>query len=184
MTNELDLAASISRGDVAGPQPYGNGWLVNMRISGSGTAWRPGLNEFANRDPARWLSESMLRRWLGAPVIIGHPPGDLLTAESYRASVVGSIIYTSVRGSDLYGIARIFDADVVKAITASDSNFSDTSPSVTFAPDQMSTITLADGSVLRVEGTPDLIDHLAICNLGVWSKGGPANGVDKAEGEQ
>lgn len=183
--NELQFAESIARGETQSGSKFGNSFYVSARISSTGTAFRPAHAEFVNRDPAIWLGLELQRRWIGAPLLAEHPPGGILDGASFRASVIGIVIFTFVRGSDLYGIARIFDTDVAKAITASDSGFSDTSPSVTFAPDQMATIPLADGSgVLRVEGIPDLIDHLAICNLGVWSKGAPASGVDKAESGQ
>ena len=34
-----------------------------------------------------------------------------------------------------------------------------------------------DGSNLLVEGSPSFVDHLAICEKGVWDKGGDASGI-------
>ncbi len=38
-------------------------------------------------------------------------------------------------------------------------------------------VTLDDGSTLLIEGKPALVDHLAICEQGVWDKGGEPVGV-------
>jgi hypothetical protein len=36
---------------------------------------------------------------------------------------------------------------------------------------------MEDGSSLLVEGNPSFVDHLAICEKGVWDKGGDASGI-------
>jgi hypothetical protein len=36
---------------------------------------------------------------------------------------------------------------------------------------------MEDGSNLLVEGNPSFVDHLAICEKGVWDKGGDASGI-------
>jgi hypothetical protein len=38
-------------------------------------------------------------------------------------------------------------------------------------------IEMEDGSNLLVEGNPSFVDHLAICEKGVWDKGGDASGI-------
>jgi hypothetical protein len=38
-------------------------------------------------------------------------------------------------------------------------------------------IEMEDGSNLLVEGPPSFVDHLAICEKGVWDKGGDASGI-------
>jgi hypothetical protein len=38
-------------------------------------------------------------------------------------------------------------------------------------------IELEDGGNLLVEGKPSFVDHLAICEKGVWDKGGDASGI-------
>ena len=54
-----------------------------------------------------------------------------------------------------------------------------TSPSVVFGNSNDNTTKLLDdGSRLLVEGEAVLLDHLAICDQGVWDKGGDPAGVD------
>ena len=42
---------------------------------------------------------------------------------------------------------------------------------------------LEDGTQILIEGRPKLLDHVAICDLGVWDKGGPPAGVDRGNSE-
>jgi hypothetical protein len=40
---------------------------------------------------------------------------------------------------------------------------------------------LSNGATLLIEGKPSLLDHVALCPLGVWDKGGPPTGVDSID---
>jgi hypothetical protein len=45
-------------------------------------------------------------------------------------------------------------------------------------------MTLEDGSVLLIEGKPSLLDHVAICELGVWDKGKDPEGIIVADSSE
>jgi hypothetical protein len=51
---------------------------------------------------------------------------------------------------------------------------------VVFAPETLASFML-DGKKLLVEPEPMLVDHLAICHRGVWSRDGEATGVETTE---
>jgi hypothetical protein len=88
-----------------------------------------------------------------------------------------------IKGEDVWGIARVYDIEAISMIT--DEQLS-TSPSVVFRDPKVNyNIELEDGSTLLVEGKPSFVDHLAICEKGVWDKGGDASGIriDADEGE-
>jgi hypothetical protein len=169
---ELDVAKAIASGALPSPTTFFNGAFFSVRISGTGTAWRPALNEFCWREPAIWLSAEMVERVRGLPIVWRHPIKGMLDTETFASTVVGTITYAWVQGTELWGVARILDADAAALIGSGDF---DTSPSAIFVPDANTTITLADGEKLVVEIEPALIDHLAlIANAdggGVWTKG-------------
>jgi hypothetical protein len=56
----------------------------------------------------------------------------------------------------------------------------DTSPGVQFSPGAGARITGDDRSLL-VEGDPCILDHIAICEKGRWTRDGPP-GVENSEG--
>jgi hypothetical protein len=43
--NEMDLARLIAAGEAPSPSPFGTSYLVALRVSGTGLADRPSLNE-------------------------------------------------------------------------------------------------------------------------------------------
>jgi D-arabinose 1-dehydrogenase-like Zn-dependent alcohol dehydrogenase len=49
--NEMDLARLIAAGEAPSPSPFGTSYLVALRVSGTGLADRPSLNERVWRDP-------------------------------------------------------------------------------------------------------------------------------------
>jgi hypothetical protein len=183
--NETEVAAGIAAGLIPSPTRFGNSAMVAMRISGTGAADRPSINERVWRDPAAWLSEEALARVSGLPVVLDHPDGAALDATEYEARSVGSILFPYVagrdgvqngEGPDLWGVARLFvDDDMLAQI--SDRS---TSPGVIFTKaDNNQKITLSDGTECLVESSPTLIDHVAIimsgdgaaASAGVWDKG-------------
>ena len=166
----------------------GNSWLVALRVSGTGVAWRPSLNEFCYRDPIVWLSAAMLRRCTGLPVVIEHPAAGVLDADTFRATIVAVTVLAFARGDELWAVARCWDGDIATAITDSNNRLllADTSPSVIFNVGETTTVALDDGTKLLVEGEPRLVDHIAIVigkagepGGGVWSRGSRKTGVDQ-----
>jgi chemotaxis protein histidine kinase CheA len=96
-----------------------------------------------------------------------------------RTEVVGDCVIAVAdmeNGDEVWGIAKVYDETTATLMSREQLS---TSPSVVFRnPDvENSTVTLDDGQPLLIEGKPVLLDHIAICEAGVWDKGGPPTGV-------
>lgn len=174
-TDELELAEAIRDGELVSPYRYENISLVAMRITGTGTSYRKALKEYVYRDKDLYLNERFLKRCNGLTVILEHPTGNALNSKEFNDRVVGNILLPYIQGEEVWGIAKIYDdsaRDMLEEETLS------TSPAVIFRdPSVNEKVTLDDGSVLLIEGKPSLLDHLAICEKGVWDKGGEPTGV-------
>lgn len=172
---ELDIAKAIRSGELPSPQPFENILLYDMRITGTGTSFRPKNNEHVYRPPENFLTEDFVARCNGLPVIFEHPPGSALDTDEYRERAVGTIILPYIKGDEVRGVARIYDMDAARLM---ETTHTSTSPAVIFRPhDGNVTVDLDDGSHLLIEGIPSYLDHLAICTEGVWDKGGTPNGI-------
>ena len=179
--NETDLAFQIASGALSSPQPVAGFWLVALRISGSGLAFREAHDEHVYRDPQLITSPEFLQRCNGLPVVANHPDGSL-TGDEYASRSLGAIVLPYVanadgvmnpEGTEAWGIARIYGDEIVQAMSEGMS----TSPAVVFTPaDGNTSEQLADGSTLLIENTPSLLCHLCICDQGVWDKSGPPAG--------
>lgn len=173
--DELQVAQMIANNEITSPQRYDNFWLFAIRVTGTGMAYRRGLDEHVWRDPSLYLNDSFLARCAGLPVIFEHPEKRTLDSKEFSKRTVGAIMFAYIRGQDVWCIARIYDDDTA---TLMENEQLSTSPAVVFRdPGSTSKIKFEDGSTLLVEGKPSLIDHLAICENGVWDKGGPPVGV-------
>ena len=95
---ELDIARAIQSGELPSPQPFENILLYDMRITGTGTSFRPKNNEHVYRPPENFLTEDFVARCNGLPVIFEHPPGSALDTEEYRERAVGTIILPYIKG--------------------------------------------------------------------------------------
>jgi 8-oxo-dGTP pyrophosphatase MutT (NUDIX family) len=173
--DELGVAQAVRDGALTSPQRYENVALVAMRITGTGMAYREGLKEHVWRDPDLYLNERFLARCQGLPVVIEHPEGNVLDSDEFASRVVGAIMLPFVKQNEVWGIAKVYDASTIRVIE--DHRLS-TSPAVVFRESSANTTeTMDDGSTLLIEGKPSLLDHLAICEQGVWDKGGSPTGV-------
>lgn len=180
--DEGQLARAMAAGELASPQQYGNSWYFDLRITGTGAAYRQALKEYVWRDPSLYLNQGFLDRCAGLPVIVEHPAKNMLDSAEYAKRNIGSIVYPYIKGDEVWGIARILDQPAARYMAEHDLS---TSPAVVFAyPDVNETIEAGDGKHLLVEGKPSLLDHLAICEEGVWDKGGPPAGVDLTNTEK
>jgi hypothetical protein len=187
---ETDIAQRMVDGALSSPQFFKNSWLFNLRITGTGVSYRPSLNEYVYRPPEVYLTDSFLKRCNGLPVIFLHPQrgernekgnGALLDSETFQNQSIGSVTLPYIKGEDVWGIARIYDLDAARLMLASHRS---TSPAVDFGvAGSTESITLPDGSKLLLEGNPDYIDHLAVCENGVWDKGGEPSGISTPSGE-
>jgi hypothetical protein len=172
---ELELAEAIRDEELTSPQFIENVCLVDMRISGTGFSYRPKLNEWVYRRDTIYLTPEFLQRCSGIPIIMEHPDTQILDSNEFAKRVVGGMSLPYIKGEDVWGIARIYDKEAISMII--DGQLS-TSPSVVFRDASVNyNIEMEDGSTLLVEGKPSFVDHLAICEKGVWDKGGDATGI-------
>lgn len=182
--NELQLAEAIRDQELVSPQFIENVCLVDMRISGTGFSYRPKLDEWVYRRDTVYLTPEFVLRCSGIPIILDHPSTQILTSDEFSRRVVGTMQLPYIKADEVWGIARIYDKFTTKLISDGDMS---TSPSVVFRDPKVNyTIELEDGSTLLVEGSPSFVDHLAICEKGVWDKGGEASGIrvdSEASGE-
>lgn len=171
--SDFEAAEAIRDGELPSPTKYGDFWLFDLRITGTGAAYRDRIDEYAFRDPEKWLSAEFLKRCGGLPVIFEHPENCGLNSEEFQERSIGTIVLPYVKGQDVWGIAKIFNAD---AVTLMQTTHRSTSPGVT-PPKGSKATTTENGTKVLAEGLPLILDHLAICEAGVWDKGGPAEGV-------
>ena len=173
--DELDVARAIADGRLTSPQRYENVWLFALRITGMDTAYRKKRDEFVYRPPEHYLNDEFLARCNGLTVTFLHPPKSLLDSDEFAERVVGSVLLPYICGDEVWGIAKIYDDSVAEMMVKEDLS---TSPAVFFGdPGVNKKLTLENGSTLLIEGKPSLLDHLAICEHGVWDKGGAPSGV-------
>ena len=174
---ELDVARLIRDGALPSPQVFGNSLYIALRITGTGQAYRTKLGEFVHRDESICLNDEFLARCNGLPVVWYHPEKLVLETQSYAESNIGYSFLPYLQGDEAWTIARILDIPAGAEMARPGAEWS-TSPGVVF--DERSgnvKVPLDDGTSILIEGTPYLIDHLAICERGVWDKEGPISGV-------
>lgn len=177
---ELDLAQRIRDGTTPSPVKFSNMWLVNLRITGTGLAYRTGLKEHVWRDPKLYLNDEFLQRCNGLPVIANHPDKATLTEADFTERIVGSVMLPYIRGDEVWAVCRVYIRDIVDQIVKEKVS---TSPSVVFNSTSGS-VEVQDGDTnFLIEGVPFLIDHIALVtedhgSLGVWDKEKIPTGVE------
>lgn len=172
--DELGVARAMAAGDLTSPQRYRNMWLFDLRITGTGYAFRSKLNEFTYRRPENYLTQDYLDRCNGLPVIMMHPDEVELNSKEFSDRVVGAMMLPYFKNDEVWGIARIYDDDAAAMMQSVKLS---TSPGVILRKSDGARMTMEDGKALLIEGKPVLMDHLAICENGVWDKGDAPNGV-------
>jgi 8-oxo-dGTP pyrophosphatase MutT (NUDIX family) len=173
---ETDLARAMVSGEFSSPQFFTNMWLFDIRITGTGTSYRSKDEEYVYRPPEEYLNDEFLARCNGLPVIVEHPDDCNLNSEEFKKRIVGTVLLPYIKGDEVWAIARIYDE---AAATLMSNEQLSTSPNVVFRSPSLTntTATLDGGQDLLIEGKPNLLDHIAICEAGVWDKGGPPSGV-------
>ena len=172
---ELAVAELIRDGVLSSPQMYANIALFDLRITGTGTAYRTKIEEHVYRAPENYLNDEFLARCNGLMVIMEHPKGSILDSKEFTDRSIGSIMLPYIKGDEVWGIAKIYDEPSIKMM--SEEKLS-TSPSVVFHSESENVnMLMDDGKHILIEGKPSLLDHLAICEAGVWDKGGEPSGV-------
>ena len=173
--HELDVAKAIRDGLLASPQQFENIWLFAMRISGTGVAFRKKLNEYVYRRPENYLSDEFLERCAALSIIVQHPKGDKLDSQEFAERIVGvGMLCPWVTDNECWGIAKIYDETTAQMLSKFQLS---TSPAVVLFAGGNHRMTNDDGSTVLVEGPAKLLDHLAICEVGVWDKGEDPAGV-------
>ncbi|ENY7548277.1 DUF2213 domain-containing protein [Salmonella enterica subsp. enterica serovar Anatum] len=177
---ELEVAERIRDGTVPSPVKFSNMWLVNLRITGTGIAYRAGLKEHVWRDPKLYLNEEFLRRCNGLPVIANHPDDAVLTEEDFKSRIVGSVMLPYIRGDEVWAVCRVYLQSIVEEITEGDVS---TSPSVVFNSTSGNVEVQEGDTNFLIEGVPFLVDHIALVtkahgSLGVWDKDRIPAGVE------
>ena len=175
---ELDVAKAIQSGEISSPQLYENVALFDLRITGTGISKRDHPDEYVLRPEENFLTPEFVERCNGLPVIFEHPGESILTTDEYRDRAIGTIILPYIKGDEVRGIAKILDMDAANLMMETHIS---TSPGVVFRDDKESFYVDLDGERVLVEGVPSYVDHLAICEVGVWDKGGNPNGVNRGE---
>jgi uncharacterized protein YoaH (UPF0181 family) len=145
--------------------------LVPMRITGTGITERVKRDENGmpvkyqiERDAESFLSDTFLRHCAGLPVAYLHPSdpdGNGFTSLNYdnwREYIVGFIFQPYIKGSEVWGVAKIFDLSMLDAFK---SGILSTSPYVT-----SENIPDIESGVYR-EKFGD-INHVAIVPAGHW----------------
>ena len=95
--------------------------------------------------------------------------------EEFDKRIIGTMFVPYIKGDEVWGVAKIYNDSAIKMMG---NETLSNSPAVVFRdPKVNSKMELEDGSTLLIEGKPSLLDHLAICEHGVWDKGGEPNGI-------
>ncbi|EFN8023155.1 DUF2213 domain-containing protein [Escherichia coli] len=179
LLTEIEAAKQIRDGQLPSPYQFSNMWLVNLRITGTGMAYRAEEKEFVWRSSQTYLNPQFLERCAGVPVIIDHPESKTLEDVGERSRIIGTVMLPYIRGDEVWGVCRIYGQEIIDYIQKARGEVS-TSPSVVFCgasggaevPDVMGE------DNFFIEGTPFLIDHVALVPLGVWDKDGKPSGVE------
>lgn len=173
--DETEIAHAMAAGYLTSPQHFENIWLFDIRITGTGRSYRAALKEHVWRDPEIYLNDWFLERCNGLPVIINHPKMSMLNTKEFSKRIIGTITKAYIKDDEVWGIAKIWDEHAAKIMSEEEIS---TSPAVVFRdPSVNSVVEFNDGQRLLIEGKPSLLDHIAICQAGVWDKGGAPSGV-------
>lgn len=165
--NETQVAALIADGTLTSPQFFTNMWMFAIRVTGTGVTWRSADQQMAFRNPDDYLTPEFLQRVAGVPLIWLHPEKNKLDSDEFARRVIGTLTNAWVADNgEVWAIARVYDAEAAEIMATRQLS---TSPTVTFSevPDS---IIKVDGQPLLVEPSPQLLDHVAICEQGVWDK--------------
>lgn len=165
--NETEVASLIADGTLSSPQFFINMWMFAIRVTGTGVTWRSADQQMAFRNPDDYLTPEFLQRVAGLPLIWLHPEKNTLDSNEFAKRVIGTLTNSWVADNgEVWAIARVYDAEAAEIMATRQLS---TSPTVKFVevPDSIIEI---DGQPLLVEPSPELLDHVAICEQGVWDK--------------
>ena len=184
--DELGVARMMRDGEIAGPQKAGGFTMFNVRVTGTGLAYRAAdvdesgkvlrSEEYVWRDPAFYLDDDFLARCNGLPLIWEHPAEKpRIDGDEFRERVVGTVFLPYVRGDEVWAVVKVWDEAAAELMKAGDLS---TSPGVMVKVLAGDKVPVPGGAKLLHERRPYLLDHLAVCERGVWDKGGEPRGVE------
>ncbi|EKM5742870.1 DUF2213 domain-containing protein [Enterobacter kobei] len=178
---ELDAATRIRDGTLLSPFKFSNVWLVDLRITGTGAAYRSKYGEHVWRNPDEYLNDEFLSRCNGLPVIIDHPDNPMIDDTDFRERVVGAVMLPYIKGDEVWAVSRVYCEDIIPDIVA---GLVSTSPGVVFndASGNITIETSEEGESVLIEGKPFLVDHIALVTekhgiIGVWDKNQVPEGI-------
>ena len=169
-----EMIQGLINNTLKSPQIYEESFYIKLRITGIGITERYKEDENGdvildeenkpvtykiNRLEDDFLSDKFLKSCIGIPVLIEHPESKLLNGENYKSHVVGTIVvaYIKKEVKEVWGIARIYDPEVLKLINE---GLKSTSPAI-------KTSNIENGSEI-VQEKFEYIDHLALVVDGYW----------------
>lgn len=174
-TDLIGLCKAIADGRFASPERFYNVTLFAMRITGTGWAYRNSDDgEYTLRKRDIWTDPHVLESCQGLPVVLNHPDSAITDDRYFAEHIIGTIIYPFVRDHEVWGIARIQDRGIARALT--EEHWSTSPGLVTTSPGAQRA--LPNGTRVTVEGPPSHLDHLAIVPEGVWDKYHAPSGID------
>jgi hypothetical protein len=180
-STELALAEAIRDGKAPSPVHLENFSLYDLRITGTGAAYRLGKDEYAWKDKTIYLNDRFLVRCNGLPVVFDHPVDGMVNGEEFQDRIVGMIVLPYIKGDEVWGIARIYDQPTKELLD--NGKIASTSPGVQFGKgNDNRKVKFEDDAQILIEGTPAILDHLALCERGVWDKLGEPSGVNISDG--
>ena len=177
---ETEAAQAMVAGEISSPHRFENMTMFNIRITGTGVSYRSGIDEFVWRDPQHYMSDEFLQRCMGLPVIMEHPDKATLNSDEFEDRVIGTVMlpYLVPEAGEVWAIARVYDDEAIKMMSDPESPMS-TSPTVVFrGQNTNATLQMEDGTAILIEGKPRLLDHIAVCGVGVWDKGQGPQGIE------
>jgi len=179
---ELDVARRIRDGSLDSPFKFHNMWLVNLRITGTGMAYRSSIGEHVWRNPDNYLNDEFLARCNGLSLIVNHPDELILNDIEFKDRIVGSVMLPYLKNDEAWGVCRVYSDDIVDEIRKGEVS---TSPTVIFGEDSGNILINPEGTdeAVLLEGKPFLIDHIALVTKehgtnGVWDKNSVPEGID------
>lgn len=169
-----EMIEGLINGTLKSPQIYEESFYIKLRVTGTGITERYKEDENGDvifdeenkpvtykidRLEEDFLSNKFLTSCIGIPVLIEHPDSKLLNGENYKNHVVGNIVaaYIKPEIKEVWGIARIYDPEVLKLINE---GLKSTSPAI-------KTSNIENGSEI-VQEKFEYIDHLALVVDGYW----------------
>ena len=170
-----EMITGLINGSLNSPQIYEESFYIKLRITGTGITERYKEDENGdvvfddennpvtykiNRLEDEFLSNKFLKACVGIPVLIEHPDSKLLNGENYKNHIVGNIVAAYIKPDikEVWGIARIYDPEVLKLINE---KLKSTSPAI-------KTKEIKNNRSDIVEEEFEYIDHLALVVDGYW----------------